>query len=381
MQYTQRLTLSMAVPTIMVAGAGLSVVAGAHWLAGVAASGPDAATQLVQHLGVARDAVAVLTALCVGCCIFFAIWIRRSAQAELGGDPADARQALAAVANCQSQIDIQAAPAGSLMHSLQRVVVSLRQTVGTIRSSVDSIGVATSEIATGNADLSARTEHAASSLQQTASSMGDLTDTLARSAGAAQQARQLAASARSVAQRGGQVMSQVVGTMDEINAGSRRITDIVGVIDGIAFQTNILALNAAVEAARAGDQGRGFAVVAGEVRLLAKRSADAAREIKSLIGSSVTRVEAGTLLVTQAGATMTELVASVQQVTDTIDGISAATEQQHHGLDQVNSAVNELDRMTQQNAALVEQSAAAAESLRDQTARLTSLLGTFQLAH
>jgi methyl-accepting chemotaxis protein len=268
--------------------------------------------------------------------------------------------------------------------TLQRALLAMRdalgQLVGQVRTSADSIRVASDEVASGNADLSHRTEVTASNLQQTASSMEQLTGTVRQSGDSAAQANRLASSAASVAQRGGVVVAQVVSTMEEINRSSKRIADIIGTIDGIAFQTNILALNAAVEAARAGEQGRGFAVVASEVRSLAQRSAEAAREIKALIGASVDRVEAGTRLVGEAGSTMTEIVASVQRVTDIIGEISAAAGEQTQGIGQVNSAVNELDRMTQQNAALVEESAAAAESLRQQAERLGSVVSRFDLA-
>ena len=267
-----------------------------------------------------------------------------------------------------------------LLGALQRMQLSLRSLVGQVHEASDSIRNASGEVASGNADLSQRTEQAASSLQQTASSMEQLTGTVRNSADSARQASQLAASAASVAQRGGTVVMQVVATMDEINASSKKIADIIGTIDGIAFQTNILALNAAVEAARAGEQGRGFAVVASEVRSLAQRSAEAAREIKALIGASVERVDAGSQLVHEAGSTMTEIMASVQRVTDIIGEISAAAGEQSSGIGQVNGAVTQLDQMTQQNAALVEQSAAAAESLREQAERLAGVVGTFKLA-
>jgi methyl-accepting chemotaxis protein len=247
--------------------------------------------------------------------------------------------------------------------------------VGQVRESSESIEVASTEVATGNVDLSQRTELAAGNLQRTASSMEQLTATVRQSADSARTANQLASSAAEVA-----VVSQVVSTMDEIDASSKKIADIIGVIDGIAFQTNILALNAAVEAARAGEQGRGFAVVAGEVRNLAQRSAEAAREIKTLIGASVGRVESGARLVQDAGATMTEIVASVQRVTDIIGEISAAASEQSQGIGAINGAVTELDRMTQQNAALVEESAAAAESLKEQAKRLAAVVSKFRLA-
>jgi methyl-accepting chemotaxis protein len=268
---------------------------------------------------------------------------------------------------------------GELLRSLSEMVGTLRHSLQTVRAATDHIGTAASEVASGNTDFSQRTEQAASRLQQCASSMEQLTANVRQTADAARTANQLAGSASSVAQRGGEVVAQVVSTMDDINASSKKIADIIGTIDGIAFQTNILALNAAVEAARAGEQGRGFAVVAGEVRSLAQRSAEAAREIKALIGASVDRVESGTRLVADAGSTMNEIVASVQRVTDIIGEISAASAEQSGGLVQINTAVSDLDRMTQQNAALVEEGAAAAESLHEQAGKLGQVVGSFQL--
>jgi methyl-accepting chemotaxis protein len=268
---------------------------------------------------------------------------------------------------------------GRLLQSMDAMQDKLRALVGHIRSTAESIGVASREVATGNQDLSQRTEQTAGSLQESASAMTQLTGNVRQSAEAAAQANGLAASASDVARRGAQAVSDVVATMNEINASSTRIADIIGVIDGIAFQTNILALNAAVEAARAGEQGRGFAVVASEVRSLAQRSAGAAKEIKSLIGASVERVETGARQVADAGATMREIEASVERVTAIIGEISAAAAEQSTGIGQVTGAVSQLESMTQQNASLVEQSAAAAESLREQAEGLNTLVGTFRL--
>jgi methyl-accepting chemotaxis protein len=268
---------------------------------------------------------------------------------------------------------------GRIVSALNDMQQRLRGLVTDVHQTSHSIATASQEIAAGNHDLSSRTEQAAANLQQTASSLEHLTHTVRHSADSAQQANSLASSAAEVAARGGEVVSQVVSTMDEINASSKKIADIIGVIDGIAFQTNILALNAAVEAARAGEQGRGFAVVAGEVRSLAQRSADAAREIKALIGNSVERVESGARLVSQAGGTMQEIVASVNRVSQIIGEITSTSTEQSDGIGQVNTAVTQLDQMTQANAALVEQSAAAAESLRGQTQRLSQVLGNFKV--
>ena len=265
-----------------------------------------------------------------------------------------------------------------LAHELKDILARTASAVQTVRDAAQSIQTASSEIASGNQDLSTRTEQTASNLQQTASSMDTLTSMVRHSADAARQANQLATSAAEVAERGGSVVNQVVTTMDVISDSSRKIADIIGVIDSIAFQTNILALNAAVEAARAGEQGRGFAVVAAEVRALAQRSAQAAREIKALISTSVDQVQAGSALVQKAGVTMQEVVLSVKRVNDIIAEISSGSVEQSEGIARVNEAVNALDQMTQQNAALVEQSAAAATSLRDQADRMAQAVHVFR---
>jgi methyl-accepting chemotaxis protein len=268
---------------------------------------------------------------------------------------------------------------GKLLEGLVAMQARLRETVTGIRRNAESVATASAEIAVGNSDLSVRTEQQASALEETAASMEELSSTVRQNADNARQGNQLAISASSVAHNGGEVVGKVVTTMNEISAASKKIADIIGVIDGIAFQTNILALNAAVEAARAGEQGRGFAVVAGEVRALAQRSADAAREIKTLISSSVQRVEEGSTLVDQAGSTMRDVEAAIQRVTDIVGEITAASSEQSTGVSQVGEAVTQMDRMTQQNAALVEQSAAAAESLKRQAAQIVEAISVFKL--
>jgi methyl-accepting chemotaxis protein len=268
---------------------------------------------------------------------------------------------------------------GQLMRAMGTMVQSLREIVGAVRASSESIATGSSEIATGNADLSQRTEEQAANLQQTAASMEQLSATVNNNALTAVEAERLAGSASKIAAQGGVAVGQVVQTMEGITAASRKIADIIGVIDGIAFQTNILALNAAVEAARAGEQGRGFAVVAGEVRNLAQRSAEAAREIKSLITDSVQKVEAGSRQVDAAGQTMSDIVSQVRRVNDLIGEISNATQEQKQGIGQVSNAVSQLDQVTQQNAALVEESAAAADSLSQQTGRLVDAVSRFKL--
>jgi methyl-accepting chemotaxis protein len=299
---------------------------------------------------------------------------------ELGGDPVAARTALQSIAQGDLATHINNhGGKNSLMGVMIEMDTSLKTLVSEVRDSASNIAMASSEIAQGDADLSARTESQAAALEQTSASMAQLSDTVKQNASHASQANQLAMNASIVAVKGGEVVAQVVDTMRGINDASRKISDIISVIDGIAFQTNILALNAAVEAARAGEQGRGFAVVASEVRSLAGRSAEAAREIKALINASVERVELGTTLVDQAGSTMTEVVSAIKRVTDIMGEISAASDDQQMGVSQVSEAVSQMDQATQQNAAMVEEIAAAAASLKDQAQDLVRTVSVFKL--
>jgi methyl-accepting chemotaxis protein len=306
--------------------------------------------------------------------------ISSSIKGVLGGEPSELAQAANRVAAGDLSQPASLNPdRGSVMAAMEEMRIALVQVVGSVRNGVETLASTSAQIAQGNMDLSGRTEQQASNLEETAASMEQLTGTVASSVDNARQANQLASGASEVAIKGGDMVTQVVATMNDIQASSRKISDIIGVIDGIAFQTNILALNAAVEAARAGEQGRGFAVVAAEVRSLAQRSAQAAKEIKTLIADSVEKVNSGSTLVNQAGQTMTDIVDQVKHVTTLIGEISTASGEQSAGIGQVNAAVSQLDQMTQQNAALVEQSAAAAEELRGQADQLAEVVAVFRL--
>ncbi|MBI2750124.1 MAG: MCP four helix bundle domain-containing protein [Burkholderiales bacterium] len=328
----------------------------------------------------ARSAMIALGLLALALAAVIGALITRSLLNELGGEPSDAADLARTVAqgDFSRSVAVKAGDTNSLMASLATMQGNLAQVVTTVRQGSEGVATASAEIAQGNHDLSARTESQASALEQTAASMEELGSTVKQNADNARQANQLAQSASSVAVKGGEVVGQVVENMKGINESSRKIADIISVIDGIAFQTNILALNAAVEAARAGEQGRGFAVVASEVRSLAGRSADAAKEIKTLINDSVERVEQGTTLVDQAGVTMSEVVSSIRRVTDIMGEISAASSQQSSGVAQVGEAVTQMDQATQQNAALVEEMAAAS-SLKSQAHDLVQAVAFFKL--
>jgi methyl-accepting chemotaxis protein len=334
--------------------------------------------QVQDHMSYMRKGLLAITAVAIllGCAA--AWWVTRSITRPINQAMQVARRV--ADGDLSAQIEVNSKDeTGQLMQALKDMNDSLARIVGEVRSGSDAISTASNEIASGNLDLSSRTEQQAGALQQTASSMEELTSTVKQNADNAQQANQLAASASEIAIKGGTVVSEVVHTMGSINESSKKIADIIGVIDSIAFQTNILALNAAVEAARAGEQGRGFAVVAAEVRNLAQRSASAAKEIKALIDDSVEKVGAGAKLVDQAGATMDEVVASVKRVTDIISEITQASKEQSSGIEQVNDAITQMDAVTQQNAALVEQAAAAAQSMQDQAGTLAKVVSVFKL--
>jgi methyl-accepting chemotaxis protein len=318
----------------------------------------------------------------IGALLTAIVWfVVRSVERSIGGDPEDAVAVAQRIAAGDLGMDV-AVRAGfdaSLMAAMKRMRDALAGIVGDVRAGTDLIAIASREIASGNLDLSSRTEEQASSLEETAASMEELTSTVKHSAENAREASRLADSAAEVAGRGGEVVARVVDTMASINDSSSKIVDIISVIDGIAFQTNILALNAAVEAARAGEQGRGFAVVAGEVRTLAQRSAAAAKEIKGLIGDSVARVDSGAKLVEEAGATMQEIVASVNKVSTMIGAISSATREQGEGIEHINQAITQMDQVTQQNASLVEEAAAASEAMQEQAAKLAQVVSVFRI--
>jgi methyl-accepting chemotaxis protein len=321
--------------------------------------------------------------LAVVCAVLWLIvsLVNKSLRHTIGGAPEYVSEIAQQISggDLSASIKTHESDHGSILYAMKSMQSRLADTIGEIRRSADTIATASSEIASGNMDLSARTESQASSLEETAASMEELTSTVNQNAENAVQANQLVMSASAVAEKGGKVVSQVVRTMDTINASATRIVDIISVIDGIAFQTNILALNAAVEAARAGEQGRGFAVVASEVRNLAQRSAGAAKEIKELINASVESINAGSALVAEAGTTMDQVVASVSRVTQIMSAITAASSEQSTGIGHVNEAITEMDSVTQQNAALVEQAAAAASSMQDQAGNLAELVCRFKL--
>ncbi|HEY4317932.1 MAG TPA: methyl-accepting chemotaxis protein [Herbaspirillum sp.] len=341
----------------------------------------DSAHAVDTGFGVAQWTITWLGvfALLVG--ILAATLIARSLKRQLGGEPGTAVEIANSIAagNLAVRISIRPGDRGSLLFAIGAMRDQLSDVVAQIRNGADTMATASREIASGNLDLSSRTEQQAGSLEETASAMEQLTSTVKQNADNARQANQLAVSASGIAVEGGEVVARMIETMSSINASSRKIVDIISVIDSIAFQTNILALNAAVEAARAGEQGRGFAVVASEVRGLAQRSAAAAKEIKALIGDSVEKVDAGSRLVEQAGSTIGQVVSSVKQVSDIVSEISAATNEQSTGIEEVNQAITQIDEVTQQNAALVEEAAAAAASLQDQAARLAHAVSVFHL--
>jgi methyl-accepting chemotaxis protein len=341
----------------------------------------DSAAAAKQRVAQTLNWTVALAAGVLALSVLFAVAITRSLLRELGGEPAAARRAAQRIAagDLSSDVPVRAGDDSSLFAALRAMQAALVETVGRVRQGSESVATASAQIALGNQDLSGRTEEQASALQQTAATMEQLGGTVRSTTDGAQQASELARAAAQVAVDGGAAVGEVVATMEGISASSRRVGDILGVIDGIAFQTNILALNAAVEAARAGEEGRGFAVVAGEVRLLAQRSAEAAREIKQLIAGNVEQVERGVMQVAQAGQTMAGIVDAIQRVSALISDISAAATEQSRGIQQVGDAVTQMDQVTQQNAALVEESAAAAESLRQQAQQLVQAVAVFRV--
>ncbi|MFM0239171.1 methyl-accepting chemotaxis protein [Paraburkholderia phytofirmans] len=328
-----------------------------------------------------RNLMLVLVALSVLIGAGIGVWLARSLTRQLGGEPATAASLARSVAagDLSVSIDLRRGDTHSLMASLKAMRDALSRVVAEVRENAEGVATASAQIAQGNLDLSSRTEEQAASLEETASSIEELTATVRHNTDNAKQAATLATTASGIAQQGGEVVGRVVDTMRDISGSSAKMSEIIGVIEGIAFQTNILALNAAVEAARAGEQGRGFAVVAGEVRALAQRSASAAKEIKDLIADSVSRVEMGSTLVEQAGGTIHEIVASVKRVTDIVGEISSASQEQSTGIEQVNQAVNQMDQVTQQNAALVEEASAAAQSMAQQAQGLRAAVAFFKV--
>jgi methyl-accepting chemotaxis protein len=341
----------------------------------------DAQKEAVETYTRIRVLVGSLVALAIAVAVVTAVVLTRSVLRQLGGEPSDAQQIAGEIAagNLSVRIALAHGDDRSLMASLEAMRARLAGIVKGIKSSAESISVAAGEIAQGNLDLSQRTEEQAASLEQTAASMEELTSTVKANTDNARQGSTLANSASQTASSGGDVVYRVVSTMDDISSSSSKVAEIISVIEGIAFQTNILALNAAVEAARAGEQGRGFAVVAGEVRTLAQRSATAAKEIKDLIETSVSHVRDGSALVHQAGQTMSEVVRSVQRVTDIMGEIASASVEQNTGIEQVNVAVTQMDEVTQQNAALVEQASAAAQAMADQAETLRTAVSIFRV--
>jgi methyl-accepting chemotaxis protein len=326
--------------------------------------------------------VMALTLALLGLAFVVSEWVVRRLARQLGGEPGYAKNIAQrnASGDLSYQITLKRRDDGSMLHALSAMQSGLSSTVGDIAASAEAIASASTQISTGNGDLSRRTEEQAVALEKTAASMEQLTSTVRQNADNAQQASVLAHNASEIAEKGGAVVERVVETMQRIDASARNIGDIIGVIEGIAFQTNILALNAAVEAARAGEEGRGFAVVAGEVRSLAQRSSSAAKEIKQLIDTSVSRVSDGSAFAQEAGATMGDVVRAVRRVTDIMGEISAASAEQKTGIEEIGRAVTQMDANTQQNASLVEEAAAAAQSLDDQARALKELVGQFHLA-
>ncbi|WP_036175711.1 methyl-accepting chemotaxis protein [Massilia sp. 9096] len=352
----------------------------AHWEEKLNA---DAAHDASAAYHAAVSTMLALLVVAIGVGAGAAALVTRSLLQQLGGEPDLAAQVATSIAagDLTVEVPVKANDKGSLMLAMRDMRDKLSAIVTEVRTGTDTIATAAGQVSAGNLDLSARTEQQAGALEETASSMEELTSTVRQNAENAQQANTMAASASEAAQQGGAIVAQVVDTMNAIDASAKKIVDIISVIDGIAFQTNILALNAAVEAARAGEQGRGFAVVAGEVRNLAHRAGSAAKEIKALIDDSVHKVGIGSSLVANAGTTMGDIVGRVKGVTDVMAEISAASREQSSGIDQVNTAIAQMDEVTQQNAALVEEASAASQSMRDQAARLAEVVGIFRLAH